>query len=258
VGDAPTTLVPDRLYALGGTVPLDGRVSWFPAEARGIAPLNCYLLVEDGSALLIDTGPPAHREVVLEHLGGLLPPGAGLSILHTRIAEYDSVGNTAAVCAAFPVERLYAHFPANLMLVSTAGAEPPAPLARAEEVVAQVGDAIPLNGGGRELVLLGAPLRLLLTFWAYDTGTRTLFTSDSFGHVPLEGSAPGPDEVRDHLYAKFDWLTGADRRPLADELDVLFQRHDVETIAPMHGRPLSGRDTVARHVELVGRALEGG
>ena len=255
---AHTTLVPKRLFALGESVPLDGRVSWFPAHARGSAPLNCYLLVEDDAALLIDTGLPCHRGALLEQLGALLPSGAHLAILHTRIAEYDSVGNTAAVCAAFPVERLYAHFPTRLMLVSTGGAPPDAPLADSEEVVAQIGQSIPLNGGGRELVLVGAPLRLLLTFWAYDTGTRTLFTSDSFGHVRLDEREPGPEDVREQLFAKFDWLNEADRGPLLDELHELFQTHDVETIAPMHGRSIRGRKAVARHVELVERALEAG
>jgi flavorubredoxin len=258
VADAPTTLIPERLYALGGTVPLDGRVSWFPADASGVAPLNCYLLIEGDAALLIDTGVPVHRAALIDQLRELLPHAARLSILHTRIAEYDSVGNTAAVCRAFDVKRLYAHFPANLMLVQPSPDEPRLPARLAEEIVAQVGDAIPIGDGGRELVLLGAPLRLLLTFWAYDTGTRTLFTSDSFGHLHADRAEATPEDVRAHLFAKFDWLAGADRRPLVEELTEVFASRDVETIAPMHGRPLIGTATVERNVELVANALEAG
>jgi flavorubredoxin len=256
VADPAKALVPEKLYALGGTVPLDGRVSWFPRDARGLAPLQCYLLVEDGSALLIDTGLPVHRDTMLHQLHDLLAPGASFSILHTRIAEYDSVGNTAAICCAFPVERLYAHFPTNLM-AHISGA--PAPRRGSEELVPRIGDSLTVgSAGGRELILLGAPLRLLLTFWAYDTETRTLFTSDSFGHVPLLGDGTDPASVRDQVFAKFDWLARADRRPIVKDLDDLFDSYEVETIAPMHGQVLSGRDTVARHRDMVTQALEAG
>ena len=257
-------IVTDKLYALGGLVPLDGRISWFAPSATGYAPNWSYLLLEGDDALLIDSGLPAHREAILAQLDGLLTPEAALSILHTRIAEYDSVGNTAAICEAFRVERLLAHFPSGLLMdFESSGGETPS----AEEVVPSAGDPVTVSGnGGRAVVLVGAPLRLLLTFWAYDGETKTLFTSDSFGHVALADpsdppfvteadDATEPSDVRRHLYAKFDWLLGAERTALADELAAIFESHDIDTIAPMHGRVLKGRQVVDRHHDLVQQAL---
>jgi flavorubredoxin len=257
-------IVTDRLYALGGLVPLDGRISWFAPSATGYAPNWAYLLLDRNEALLIDSGLPAHRDAIVAQLGSLLSPESSLSILHTRIAEYDSVGNTAAICDAFPVERLLAHFPAGLLMdyESSSGTVP-----SAEEVVPSAGDPVMVSGnGGRAVMLLGAPLRLLLTFWAYDGETKTLFTSDSFGHVPLRDrsdppvvteadDATEPSDVRSHLYAKFDWLLAAERTALADELAAIFESHDIDAIAPMHGRVLKGRQVVERHHDLVQQAL---
>ena len=76
--DSPVSIVPGRLYALGGTVALDGRISWFPPDATGSAPTSCYLLLDGGSALLIDTGLPVHRDVLIAQLGSLLDPATRL------------------------------------------------------------------------------------------------------------------------------------------------------------------------------------
>jgi len=51
-----TTLAEGKLYALQHTYPLDGRVSSYPASARGYSVANSYLLTQSDAALLIDTG----------------------------------------------------------------------------------------------------------------------------------------------------------------------------------------------------------
>ena len=62
-GDATTgttgpiaTLAPGKLYALQHPYPLDGRVSSYPASARGFSVANSYLLTQSDAAMLIDTG----------------------------------------------------------------------------------------------------------------------------------------------------------------------------------------------------------
>ncbi len=47
-------LADGKLYALQHQFALDGRVSAYPASARGFSVANSYLLKEDGAALLID------------------------------------------------------------------------------------------------------------------------------------------------------------------------------------------------------------
>ena len=53
---AITTLAEGKLYALQHPYPLDGRVSSYPASARGYSVANSYLLTQSDAALLIDTG----------------------------------------------------------------------------------------------------------------------------------------------------------------------------------------------------------
>ena len=91
------TLADDRLYALPNPYQLDGRVSTHPPEARGFAPMNSYLVVEDDRALLLDTGWSVHQDTLLAQLDSLLDPSMTLSIWPIRIQEFTSVCNTRAV-----------------------------------------------------------------------------------------------------------------------------------------------------------------
>src|SRR5262249_10263124 len=56
-----TCLTEGRLYAVSGTVPAPNAASWIPRHLRGHVPVSCYLLVDRGHGLLIDTGLPMHR-----------------------------------------------------------------------------------------------------------------------------------------------------------------------------------------------------
>ena len=126
---------------------------------------------------------------------------------------------------------------------------------------------IPVGTAGRTLKVIGAPLRLLSTFWGYDAATRTLFTSDAFGHnlmqtptdswvVDASNDTTSYEQVRDHLVGKFDWLASAHTEKLCVQLRELFATYEVETIAPQLGRIISGRETVARHCDLAIAALQ--
>ena len=49
-------LFKDTLFALQNPMKLDGRVSSYPASARGYSVTNCYVLRQPDAAWLIDTG----------------------------------------------------------------------------------------------------------------------------------------------------------------------------------------------------------
>lgn len=264
-------VIPGTLYALGGLLPLDGRLSWVAEGVQGVAPLASYLLVEDGRAMLIDTGAPAFEAQLLAQLDALVPRPAQLSLLLSRVVEFDSFGNAAAVVRHLPVDTTYSQFPPDQWLYYRhvhATDEPPAPTtwvplkAGVEAAIGGEGDP------GRRLETLHAPLRLLVTAWMYDAETRCLFTSDAFGHAVMADEA-GPRtvtaandtttlaEVRDHLVAKFDWLETAELEPLREQLAEVFEEREIEIVAPSYGRVLVGRDVVRRHYELVQEALAG-
>jgi hypothetical protein len=256
----PVELVRDRLYVVGGNVPLDGRASWAPAGASGWQPANCYLLLTaEGEPLIVDPGLPVVEREVLAGLRAVMPPGARPRIYITR-AQFDCVGNLGAVAGAFPVTDIFTGGNVNPFdsfdtVTSADEGERAASL-----VLFRSPDESPLE-------VINATLRILATFWAYDPGTRTLFTSDSFTHA-LAAAGDGPpvldsaasddvtlDDVRSHLNATFWWLRHAETRPIAESLEALFDRYDVESIAPVRGCVLRGRDVVDRHVELVTTVL---
>ena len=267
-------LAPGALHALGGVVPVDGRISWFADSARGYAPLLCYLLTSPDGDVLVDTTMPALREQVMGQLEALHPDAQPLTLLLSRNPEFDSIGNGGAILTRFPSQKLVSIFRAEqwLYFLPNSGAKPPEerPASHQPEWIEILkGMSIDVGTGGRQLLVLpeGAPLRLLSTFWTYDEATRTLFTSDAFGHN-LMAAPDDPwfvdeatdtiayEQVRDHMLAKFDWLGEAHTERIREQLSGIFDTYQVETIAPQFGRVIRGAKTVARHRDLVLAALE--
>ena len=265
-------LAPGQLHALGGVVPVDGRISWFAESARGFAPLLCYLLTEPDGDVMLDTSLPIFEREIIAQLGGLHGADKPLSLALTRNPEFDSIGNAGLVLTTFRTQNLISVFNGEpwLYFRSRSGAVPPAERPadmRPKWIELVRGLEIPVGSGGRTLLVTIAPLRLLSTVWAYDAATRTLFTSDAFGHNLLEreddswivdasNDTATYEQVRDHMIAKFDWLAAAHTEVIREQVSEVFATHDVETIAPQFGRLIRGRDVVARHRDLILAALE--
>jgi flavorubredoxin len=261
-----TELIPGRLYGLGGLIPIDGNVTWVPERLRGHQPALCYLTIEENHAVLFDTGLRWLEKEIVAQLHAVLAPGKPLSIFLSR-SEFDCTGNFAAITHEFPVHSLYTGGGQNPFdAFSDMTALPDNWKHRVELARTPVGEALPLDESGRWLVLAPA-VRTLATYWAYDAGTRTLFTSDMFGHTLGEpGVRPVIDdsehdtttyeEVRDHMLAKFFWLTSAHTRKLIVDVEAMFTERPVEIVAPGHGRVLMGPAVVNRHRDLVIRVLE--
>ncbi|MFE3175228.1 MBL fold metallo-hydrolase [Amycolatopsis sp. NPDC059090] len=237
-----TALREGRVFRLGGSVPLDGRVSWAPAGVRGTQPLNCYLIRSAAGAVLIDTGVRAHAARIVAQLREVLPANTPLAVVLTR-TEMDCCLNLPEIEAAFPVTAV--HY--------TGGITVPVVDAARERITVEEGRPLELEPIPGVPLRIHAPrLRLLPTLWPYDPVSQTLFTSDAFCHNRTEADeAPDPAAVAAQLRVKFSWLDHADTAPVSDDLRAVFAAEPVETIAPGHGFPLLGKETVAAHVEAV-------
>jgi hypothetical protein len=113
-----------------------------------------------------------------------------------------------------------------------------------------------------------APIRLIATRWLYDRLTRTLFSSDLFTHVWRDRGA-GPWVVTDEtdgasgrelrsfmLNTRYWWLEGAPTDSIRRGIDAVFDKYDIETIAPGYGCILRGRKVVARHYRMLDEFLK--
>ncbi|MEE8297651.1 MAG: hypothetical protein V3R26_07470 [Hyphomicrobium sp.] len=265
------SLAEGKLYALQNAYELDGRVSSYPASARGFTAANCYLLKQDDGALLLDTGYAAHEAAILEQLGVLLDAELPLHLFPLRINEFMSVCNAMPIAERFNVVACYAPFPDVECWLDFnwdgRDGDRAAPLSVATALLGseqqlQVGSA-----GARPIEAFSAPIRLINTSWIYDGTTRTLFTSDMFTHnwrdnpdgpwiIAGNDDAATVDFVRSFLLnTRYWWLEGAAIDTLRRKVSDVFERYDIETIAPGYGCIVQGRDLVAREFSVLDEVL---
>ena len=267
---AIAALVQGRLYALQHPYALDGRVSSYPASARGYSVANSYLLTQSDAAMLIDTGFGKDEAAIRGEIESLIAPGLPLSLFPLRLNEFMSINNVESFAGHFNVEQCYTSntdaalwfdFGAKQNGRSILDAMPVTAVTRA--------DTIWLGKQGRGIDVMQAPIRLIATRWLYDRTTRTLFSSDLFTHV-WRAHAHGPwivteanditseRELRSFmLNTRYWWLEGAPTDAIRRGIDEVFSKHDVETIAPGYGCILFGRKVVARHVRMLDEILKG-
>jgi hypothetical protein len=255
-----------RLVALPSPYRLDGRVSTHPDEARGYAPMNTYVLVEDDAALVLEAGLSVHEASLLARLAVVLGGRHDVALFPLSLAEFRSVCNARAIIERFEVGTLYGLRPDAAAWIDFRGDRPAvAAHPRVRAMREDGGEQLAL--GARRVQTLHAALHVSRTLWLYDGATHALFTSDAFTHV-ARPSDRGPwivdaghdtttlGDVERHLeQGRFWWLRGAQVAPLRRALGALFERLDIEVVAPSYGCILLGRDVVRRHHALLQRAL---
>jgi hypothetical protein len=264
------SLADDQLYALQNPFALDGRVSSYPASARGFSVANCYLLTQPDGAMLIDTGFGKDEPVIRTQIESLIAPGLPFSMFPLRLNEFMSINNVESFAAHFNIETCYTSNPdAALWFDFGAREDGRGILDRMTVTAVTRADTIRLGKLGREIDVMQAPIRLIATRWLYDRATRTLFSSDLFTHLWRE-TATGPWIVTDAdndptttrdirsfmLNTRYWWLEGAPTDSIRRGIGEVFDKFDVETIAPGYGCVLRGRNVVARHYAMLDEFLK--
>ena len=264
------TIVDGKLYALQNVLELDGRVSAYPANARGYSVSNCYLVKEGDRALLLDSGLSAHEASIIRQIRALTTPETLLSVFPLRINEYMSVCNVEAIAQSFNVEQCYSGNPDAALWVDfgrRSDANDGRPYSLKTTLVSRA-ETLRV-GEDRALEVFQAPIRLINTRWMFDYNTKTLFTSDSFSHQ-WSDSPDGPwsitnaecDATAGHirsflLNTRYWWLEGGKTTELRKKLSAVFEKYPIETIAPGYGRVLRGRALVERQYKMFDEVLAG-
>ena len=254
------TLADGKLYALQNPFALDGRVSSYPKSARGHSVANSYLLTQSDAAMLIDTGFGKDEPVIRAQIESLIAPGLPLSLFPLRLNEFMSINN---------VETCYtSNVDAALWFDFGAKAEGRDILTSMKVTAVTRADTIQLGKKDRAIDVMQAPIRLIATRWLYDRATRTLFSSDMFTHVwrdtekgpwivtEADNDPTSQRDVRSFLLnTRYWWLEGAPTDAIRRGIGNVFDKHDVETIAPGYGCILRGRSVVARHYQMLDDVL---
>ncbi|MDQ4503543.1 MBL fold metallo-hydrolase [Sinomonas sp. ASV322] len=234
--------IADGVFWLGGCL------SAFSAGEEVHYHVSSYLVVGSRASLLVDTGDPAHRALVLDQLEAALG-GRTLDYVFPTHPEIPHAGNLPALLERFPEARVvgdvrdYAlHFPE---FEGRFDARRP-------------GDSIDL--GGREFRFLPAHIRdLENTVWGHDSGARMLFVSDGFSFihdVPLpdgdddepvhrpgqcrlfSGEMPAPPSVEQAAYGTgraLYWTKFVDVSTAFAEIERMLAELPTELIGPAHG-----------------------
>ncbi len=257
-----------KLYALQNPFALDGRVSSYPASARGYSVANSYLITQRDAAMLIDTGFGKDEPAIRAQVESLIAPGLPLSLFPLRLNEFMSINNVEAFAGHFNVETCYtSNVDAALWFDFGAKANGRSILESMKVTAVTRADTIRLEQRDRAIDVMQAPIRLIATRWLYDRATRTLFSSDMFTHV-WRARENGPWIVTDEddrtsarelrsflLNTRYWWLEGAPTGSIRRGIAEVFEKCDVETIAPGYGCILHGRAVVARHVAMLDELL---
>jgi flavorubredoxin len=264
------SLANDQLYALQNPFALDGRVSSYPASARGFSVVNSYLLTQPDAAMLIDTGFGKDEPVIRAQIESLIAPGLPLSMFPLRLNEFMSINNVESFADHFNVATCYTSNPDAALWFDFGAKENGRSILDSMKVTAVTrADTIELGKGGRAIDVMQAPIRLIATRWLYDRSTKTLFASDMFTHV-WRDTEQGPwivDEadndptslrdVRSFMFnTRYWWLEGAPTDSIRRGIDAVFEKFDIECIAPGYGCILRGRNVVARHYKMLDEFLK--
>ncbi|MGH6672977.1 MAG: hypothetical protein ACRECV_13525 [Xanthobacteraceae bacterium] len=264
------TLADGKLYALQNSYALDGRVSFYPARARGFSVANSYLLTQPDAAMLIDTGFGKDEPAIRAQVESLIAPGQPLSLFPLRLNEFMSINNVESFAGHFNVETCYtSNIDAALWFDFGAKAEGRDILKSMKVTAVSRADAIELGKCGRSIDVMNAPIRLIATRWLYDHATRTLFSSDLFTHVWRDrDSGPWivteadndptslPDVRSFMLNTRYWWLEGAPTESIRRGIGAIFDKYDIETIAPGYGCILRGSGVVERHYRMLDEFLK--
>ena len=175
-GAAPRRIAPGVFW-------LGGCLSAYSADEEVHYHVSSYLVVGSRATILVDTGDPAHRELVLAQLDAALG-GRSLDYVFPTHPEIPHAGNLPALLERYPSARAVGDVRDYWLHYPEFGGRFEA---------RRPGEAIDL--GDREFRFLPAHIRdLENTLWGHDDGAGMLFVSDGFSFIHDVPAPDGEDE----------------------------------------------------------------
>ncbi|MEM8859049.1 MAG: MBL fold metallo-hydrolase [Chloroflexota bacterium] len=237
--------IKDDLYQIGEHV----------KNEYGFEAILTYVMLNDGNPILVDCGSHIHRDSVMAQLNELLD-GATPEYLLLTHSELPHAGNIAAVAEKWPNIKVIV---SNVMLPYIE-VLPVLPLEQITQVVPGTKYEFPT----RTVEFVDALLKDQPgSHWIHDTRSGALFTGDGFGYfngpdaidqLP-RSAARGVTETEFAQYHKvaFRFLRWIRPERLAVDLRKMFDKRNVQVIAPIHGNAICG--DIQTHLDRLIAAL---
>ncbi len=256
------------VFAVADGVPANRPTSWIAPGLSGALAVACYVLVSDGSALIIDTGLAAHWDSIREGLDAVLAGIPDRALIMTR-REPDAISNLPAIVERYGLNAVYCggvisplDFFERVDTTSTAGHI--RSIAHSDIAWLQPGSV--LRVGRLQLEVLPTTLRVLPKNHLYESQSRTLFASDSWGLLPQARRGPlevvredGPglstEAIVRYLRHRFEWLAGIDTAPMQEELAGLLSTRRIDRICSSYGCVIEGSALVRSVLQRTADAL---
>lgn len=208
--------------------------------------LHVSVYVIDGS-VVVDSGSFHHRDEILSGIREVADEGdGGVEALVLSHTDYPHSANVGAVAEEWD----------DVEIVSSAGVPTIQGLPESS-TVCDVGQTAEV--AGRTLAFVDPPLAdRSHTMWIHDAESGVLFTADGFGnrHLPGECDLTSNDfddgtrfdDILRHHEETLAWLRYVDVDVLRSAVESVFEEHDVEYVAPIHGNPIE-RDDIDDYLE---------
>ena len=252
-----TTLVEGSLFAVADSVLASRPTSWIAPGLSGALAVPCYVLVSQKSALIIDTGVASHWDTIRNGLDSILEGIPDRALMMTR-REPDAISNLPAIVERYALNVIFCggvisplDFFERVDTTSTVGHI----RFIANSDVSWLKPGSVLQVGRLHVEVLPTTLRVLPKNHLYESQSRTLFGSDTWGLVPQ--SQPGPleivredganlstDAIVRYLRHRFEWLAGIDTAPMQDEVAHLLSTRRIDRICSSYGCVIEGQALV--------------
>lgn len=253
---------------------IDSDVYWLGGCLVAFSPgqeihyhVSTYLIVGQDATVLVDTGDPAHADLVMEQLQSILGART-LDYVFPTHPEIPHAGN---------LPRLLEHYPGAQIVGDVRDYALHYPEYSDRLVAMKPGDRLKL--GGRDLVMMPAHIRdLENTLWAYDTGSGALFVSDGFSfihdvpqlpeddeptHLPgqcrlFSGEMPEAPTVEQAAYGTgraLYWTKFVDVTSAFASIEKMLADYPTKFICPAHGSVIDDVDEMVRTSFAAHRAV---
>ncbi|POR51945.1 hypothetical protein [Bosea psychrotolerans] len=265
---AVTDICDGRIFAVSGYVPAARPATWILSGLEGHLAVSCYVLIDGGHAMIIDTGLAAHRDEVGRSISWLLADCRRRELIMTR-REPDAIINLPFLVKEVELDAVFCGGVLNPLdffervdqksLESHVSA-----IAHASVEWAKPGSALPI--GALSLEILRTTVVVLPKTHLYEQRTGTLFGSDTWGFLSQLGTSSldivtawderlSRGSIARYLRHKFDWLCGIDTSVIEADL-ALLKQYDIRRICSTYGGVIEGALLASRVIDETIEAVQ--